>query len=67
MSPNVTATLIEDDAVHVMVKENGKDVMRLYVREPDADALLTPAQAGHWSDTVRKCGGTVHRTGPVKR
>lgn len=60
--PDPLAYLIRDHAVHTVTREDdGRSVLRCYLRDSDLDRELTPEEAHEWVQTIGQCGGTVLR------
>ena len=56
------ARLIRDDSMYELVRrDDGQDVLRVFLHELDCDRELTPESATEWCETVKSCGGTVSR------
>ena len=54
--------LIREDTIHEQIRtDDGKVILRTFIREADLDHEQTAEEAGKWCDMVTSCGGSVRR------
>lgn len=53
----LVARLTTEHAVHELVRDGARYVLKTYVSAPDCERELTLREAGEWLDMTRRCGG----------
>ena len=60
MTDLLISRLTRDDTIHEQLRtEDGRVILRTFIREPELEHEQTAEEAGKWCDMVTSCGGTV--------